>query len=766
MTTKKYFLSFHTIFILSENIQWLEEFLIYYKHIGFDHFYLYDNEGSTGGANNTDKMSRWGYEASTTNSEADKAKLAKILDTYGTMITYVKWQPKNEQGEIVYGQVGGLRHFIQTYGHETTWIAFMDFDEFLFSPSNMDIVQYFRTLPQTVSNVRVSMKVFADRHESISPYCTQDFRCIGGVSMPYYTGCKNIVRTDDFITTYNIHNSYEFKQESIDVDKNVLRFNHYNGNNKQLKCLKDVFKVDVLLSSMDTGMSRYANLYGVDSTNIIISKRQKIVCLGYTDGPVMMGLKTIAPRLSNSYEFVYHNVYHFFMTTLIEDIKNADICILTHEAMSVFGWNTFPKSRAVIAKIIVLLESQEDMKFVNVKPALSCAIMKGFINSKPNMIPYCLPSVFDVTQYTHKSCESNNLNNLNTIGCCGDVTDTTQCKDWALAIACLVQVPLSICSNAVPFQRRKEWYSTIDVLLSVDSKLSSTLYIYEAIASGVPVITFASYGLPGPTVSTQAEAVALFNEFRTDRSKLQILAQQQYTYILEHHSVESVISSWTQTLNSIAKKSKECINTTITIDKYLYNNLEHRTDRKDHMQTQFATIKVNADNILRIDACYRPGFGHLGCSESHIKALQTALDNGWEWTAIFEDDFTFRRPAEFHTEVQNALKVFKPDILLLAQGDKGLTYEDTTDPTIIRIKRSVTASGYIIHKQYVPILLKNFQESRNNLEAAGKDATWFCLDQAWAPLQRTDRWFGFKQPIGYQEEGHSDIVGAYVRYNC
>jgi hypothetical protein len=763
MATKKYFLSFHTIFILSENIQWLEEFLIYYKYIGFDHFYLYDNEGSTGGANNTDKQSRWGYEALTTNSEADKEKLEKIMNKYGTMITYVKWQPKNEQNKIVYGQVEGLRHFIQTYGHETTWVAFMDLDEFIFSPSNMDIVDYMKTLPQTVSKVRLSMKVFADRHEILGPYCTQDFRCIEGVSMTYGTACKNIVRTDDFITTTNIHHGYELKQESIDVDKTVLRFNHYNGNNKQLKCLKDVFEVDITLSSIDTGMSRYSNLYGIDSVDIItVPTRQKVLCLGDFDSQVGLGLKTVAKQLGDSYEFVYHNVFHFWLETLVQDVKEADICIFTSKALDVFLWDTFPKSHSIIAKIVILVESQEDMKAVDANLMLSCAIMKASVNNIESK-PYYLPSIIDIAQFTLTSRDSYSMN---TIGWCGNLANSTQSKDFALAVSDLVQVPISICSSNVPFQRRKEWYETIDVLLLTDSKSQSLQYIYEAIGSGVPVITSSNNGLPAPIAYTQGMAAALLNEFRADPKKLKTLAQEQYTYLITHHSVDAVKSAWTRVFIDIATKSKEYLTTHTTIGKYLYNNLAHRLDRKDHMQKQFAAININPDDILRIDAYNRPGFGHLGCSESHIKALQTALTNEWEWTAIFEDDFTFRRPTEFQIDVQHALQTFRPDILLLAQGTKGLTYEDTSDPNIIRIKRSVTASGYIIHRLYVPVLLKNFQESRNQLEAAGKDATWFCLDQAWAPLQRTDRWFGFKQPIGYQEEGHSDIVGGYVRYNC
>ena len=44
----KHFLVFQTVFILSENIKWVEEFLIYYINLGFTQFYLYDNTSSIG----------------------------------------------------------------------------------------------------------------------------------------------------------------------------------------------------------------------------------------------------------------------------------------------------------------------------------------------------------------------------------------------------------------------------------------------------------------------------------------------------------------------------------------------------------------------------------------------------------------------------------------------------------------------------------------------------------------------------------------------
>ena len=49
---KKYYLAFHTVFILNENIKWLDEFIYYYIYLGFNHFYLYDNTGTIGGKDN------------------------------------------------------------------------------------------------------------------------------------------------------------------------------------------------------------------------------------------------------------------------------------------------------------------------------------------------------------------------------------------------------------------------------------------------------------------------------------------------------------------------------------------------------------------------------------------------------------------------------------------------------------------------------------------------------------------------------------------
>ena len=78
------------------------------------------------------------------------------------------------------------------------------------------------------------------------------------------------------------------------------------------------------------------------------------------------------------------------------------------------------------------------------------------------------------------------------------------------------------------------------------------------------------------------------------------------------------------------------------IDAILYINLEHHADRKEHVLHEISKLGKDASCVHRIDAI-KMKEGALGCSLSHIKALQYALDHPeWKTVLILEDDFTFR----------------------------------------------------------------------------------------------------------------------------
>ena len=334
MSTKKYFLSFHTIFILRENIQWLEEFLIYYKNLGFEHFYLYDNTGSKGYDGSSSQETKYGYPI----QENAEEQLAKIMEKYGDCITYYKWQPRStEDGPIVYAQIAGMVDVINRFGHETEWLALMDLDEFLFSPSNVHIVNYFRNLPESVSGVSLCQKKFVDRHEVVGPYVTQDYRCVDHISIGVDIGVKYIVRPDKTYYIHHQHGKIDYHSGSTRFEhRDILRFNHYNANRKSLDEFENLYKLKLALDTVDDSMKRYAFLFSEKKP-----KRKICILAQFLDTQYIV-FRALADKLGDIYTTTFHNSYRFYYETLKVDLAECDIFILDAHHYFITEWAEFP----------------------------------------------------------------------------------------------------------------------------------------------------------------------------------------------------------------------------------------------------------------------------------------------------------------------------------------------------------------------------------------------------------------------------------------
>ena len=104
-------LAIHTVFLPNENVYFLEEWIKYHIHIGFDKIYLYDNDGSSGVDDAVkNKSNKYGmnYDKLFTNKKHIQQEYKRILNEYKDHIIYIKWQPINENGEIHYGYVESL----------------------------------------------------------------------------------------------------------------------------------------------------------------------------------------------------------------------------------------------------------------------------------------------------------------------------------------------------------------------------------------------------------------------------------------------------------------------------------------------------------------------------------------------------------------------------------------------------------------------------------------------------------------------------------
>ena len=255
-------IALHTVFILNENIKWLEEYIIYYLNLGISHFYLYDNEGSIGRNGSNEETNKYGFPAKTTSNEAEQKSLSKIILKYNEYITHILWQPKNSNNQIIYGYNESVQDCIKKYGNLHEWMCFLDLDEFVFSEKNVSLPDYLNSLDENISAVKLLQKKFLDRFLSKEKYITQEFGCINNLDYDKNWGPKNIIRCKDFVNSMGMHNM-NTRKKTIVAEVGTLRFNHYNLNDKQFLWMKSFYKVNYsfAINGVDEGMKRYKHLF-------------------------------------------------------------------------------------------------------------------------------------------------------------------------------------------------------------------------------------------------------------------------------------------------------------------------------------------------------------------------------------------------------------------------------------------------------------------------------------------------------------------------
>uniref|UniRef100_A0A6C0KQC1 Glycosyltransferase n=1 Tax=viral metagenome TaxID=1070528 RepID=A0A6C0KQC1_9ZZZZ len=205
------------------------------------------------------------------------------------------------------------------------------------------------------------------------------------------------------------------------------------------------------------------------------------------------------------------------------------------------------------------------------------------------------------------------------------------------------------------------------------------------------------------------------------------------------------------------------------IDAILYINLEHRIDRKEHCLNEIKKIDPTLQKTHRMDAVYSKENGAMGCSLSHIKAIQYFLEHpAWKTCLILEDDFTFLSNDSIKINnllINTYMNIPDFDVLLLAVGNTDLKIINTTFPHIKKVISSQTASGYVFTREYASILLVNYMNGVNDMKQNGRMHS-NCLDQYWKCLMPLANWYTIYPRIAYQYGNYSDIERRHVSYEC
>lgn len=257
----------HTVFILKENILFLEDWLKYHIHIGFDKFYLYDNTGSKyqdiGNGDNIveNKKNKYGIQYDKyINDEQTQIKFEEIFNKYKDNIVYIKWQPKNDKGQIIYGQTESINDYINKYADENDWTAFIDMDEFIYM-KDYDSIQKFINDNKNYNKIKMHMKNFDDRFVDVNNSIFDINNSIKHDDIFIGWGSKNICKNIDLMNTKIIHDIQVNNEKLYDCkDINEIRFNHYNLNKQKLEWMKDFFNKKEFEFEIDNSMNKYYSL--------------------------------------------------------------------------------------------------------------------------------------------------------------------------------------------------------------------------------------------------------------------------------------------------------------------------------------------------------------------------------------------------------------------------------------------------------------------------------------------------------------------------
>lgn len=188
-------------------------------------------------------------------------------------------------------------------------------------------------------------------------------------------------------------------------------------------------------------------------------------------------------------------------------------------------------------------------------------------------------------------------------------------------------------------------------------------------------------------------------------------------------------------------------------------NLSTRKDRYDHVIDEFKKIDITP---RRFDAI-KTRDGAVGCTMSHIKCLELAIEQDNDFIFICEDDITFTESYILTRNIKRFNDNVKDWDILIIGGNVVKPYEKIGD-FCLKVVNCQTTTGYVVKKHYYQTLLDNFKTGANKLLTTGDKRT-YAIDIYWKLLQKIDNWYLLYPLTVTQYENYSDIEGKNTNYN-
>lgn len=197
------------------------------------------------------------------------------------------------------------------------------------------------------------------------------------------------------------------------------------------------------------------------------------------------------------------------------------------------------------------------------------------------------------------------------------------------------------------------------------------------------------------------------------------------------------------------------------IEKIYYINLEHRKDRREHIEKQIKEyLDPRLERTERFNGVYNEN-GALGCSKSHLGVIEDCIEKGYENVLILEDDFEFIIDKDKLRDYLNTFYNNYKEVDILLLGVNGPNFDNRTG--FFKVKNSQTASGYIIKRRILTKLKGIYEESVKGLTNNGC-LHYYAIDILWKKLQLSDNVYTFPERVGKQRADYSDICKKEVDY--
>jgi glycosyl transferase family 25 len=222
------------------------------------------------------------------------------------------------------------------------------------------------------------------------------------------------------------------------------------------------------------------------------------------------------------------------------------------------------------------------------------------------------------------------------------------------------------------------------------------------------------------------------------------------------------------------------------IDKIVYINLDRRVDRNANILKEMKRLQIPINKFQRFSAIENAR-GAIGCTFSHVKVLQMAIEQKWKNVLILEDDFIFIDSGDtVNTNVNYFFEKVVPVVkdwsvinfsrgagqrmrpvdttTFVAYGETNNETVDAGDKIVWKADAISSTSGYLVNQPFFETLLNNYKEGLVGLMKT-YDKPKYALDMYWMPLQSASPgWFIFNPSLGYQYESYSDVEQQVVDY--